>query len=812
MGLTKYKQKRKFTRTPEPEGKLNKVKTGLPLFVVQRHQASHLHFDFRIEHDGVLKSWAIPKEPSNDLDIKRLAVQVEDHPFAYAKFHGVIPEGQYGAGQVEIWDDGTYTYPGIKDRKLIREKIIKGFAKGHLKLELHGRKLKGLYSLIRYKTEEKNTWLFFKMHDDFAEEEQPELNVEKLDQVVRNIGILAPRTEFPHNIKPMLATLIDAPFSGREWIFELKLDGYRAIAELKNKEVKLLSRNQVNFTTRFQQVTDTLAKLPFDAVLDGELVILDEKGHSDFQLMQNYQKTGKGTLAYFIFDLLYFQGYDLRKLPLYSRKKILLQVMPKLHNVKVLDNIAGNGNAFFDVVSKEKLEGVIGKKRESIYQPGIRGKDWVKIKTGITIEAVIVGYTRPAGSRSYFGSLGVAIRKKNKWVYIGQVGTGFSELTLAKINSILKKIKTDKVILENAPKDKLLQFVKPQIKCNVHFSEWTGDKLMRHPKFVSLVKGLLVIKKSASTEKPRKYSQKENFVLEKTAKHEVKLTHLDKIYWPKYGYTKGNMIDYYKSVSEFLLPFLKDRPLTMHRFPEGIDNEGFFHKDLVDEHPSWVKTHTVFSKSAEKKVHYLLCQNPETLLFIANLGTVELHPWMSRIEHLNNPDYFVVDLDPHQVGFDRVIECALVIRELFEKLEIESYPKTSGFTGLHICIPLGAKYTYKQALEFGKILSTLINNKLPKLTSEVRNPELRHKKIYLDIYQNRKGQTIVAPYSLRPSKEATVSTPLLWSEVNSKLDPVNFTIKTVPLRLSRHGDLFKEILGKGIDIEKILKNIDKQGK
>ena len=367
--------------------------------------------------------------------------------------------------------------------------------------------------------------------------------------------------------------------------------------------------------------------------------------------------------------------------------------------------------------------------------------------------------------------------------------------------------------MQNKPKGKNTTFVEPQIWCSVHFLELTEDNLMRHPKFLGLLENKKVKVPSALQEQEstaRQFKNKEEFLLEKIGSHNVKITHPGKIYWPKYGYTKEDMIAYYKTVSRVMLPYLQNRPITMHRFPDGVSGEGFFHKDVVDEHPTWVKTHLVSSKSAEKNIHYLLCQNPESLIYMANLGTIEIHPWHSRIGNLNNPDYFVIDLDPHGIGFDKVIETANTVHELLEEFGIPSFPKTSGFTGLHIYIPLGAKYSYKQAINFGQILSGFIHAKLPEITSEERDPDKRPAKIYLDIYQNRKGQTIVAPYSLRPGIEATVSTPLNWSEVNSKLNPVNFTIKTVPLRLERYGDLFTGIMSKGIDLQKILKTIEKK--
>lgn len=794
MSLKRYKQKRDFKKTPEPSGRKEQSAKSLPVFVVQKHSATRLHFDFRIEHQGVLKSWAIPKQPSNDVDVKRLAIHVEDHPLAYGKFSGTIPEGEYGAGKVEIWDHGTYTYPGLSERRQIDEMIKRGFKKQHLVLELHGKRLKGKYSLIKFTTEKKDSWLFFKMKDDFAFEEDVIIDNTRLGKIVEEAAREGKSVKSFPQMKPMLATLVNKPFSKKGWVFEIKLDGYRALASLIGKEINLMSRNGIKLNDDYTEIIDSLRKLQFKCILDGEICVVDEQGISKLGLLQQYKKTGKGQLVYFVFDLLYLEGYDLRECSLDFRKKLLKALIPDLHNVVYLDHIEKNGEKFFEIAKKENLEGIIAKKMNSKYESAKRSANWQKIKVSQELELYVAGYTDSHAGP--FGALVLAQKSGDKFQYMGRVGSGFTKLEQKKIFELITK---NKMQVPPAGIDTKTDpdaiWVKPQLKCRVRITEITNEGRLRHPVYIGLCER-------------RKFIQKEKAVSKIIEGHEVKITHPDKIYWPKHNYTKADMLDYYLAVSGMMVPYLKDRPITMRRFPEGVEQAGFFYKDFDDEHPSWIKTYKVPSESAGKVVDYFLCNNAAALLFMANLGTVEIHPWHSRVGSIDNPDYFVFDLDPHEVPYFALIKCALTLRHLLDELKIPSFIKTSGFLGLHIYVPLAAKYSYDQALRFGDIISAIINDRLPDITSRERSPEKRPHKIYLDILQNRKGQTIVAPYSIRPGKDATVSTPLHWEEVENKLNPAAFTIKTVLKRFEKEGDLWKGVLGKGIDLKTILKSLE----
>jgi bifunctional non-homologous end joining protein LigD len=860
MSLDEYRKKRDLTKTPEPPPKAKKSGKVLR-FVVHKHSASHLHYDLRLELDGVLKSWAVPKGPSLDPSIKRLAMMVEDHPFDYRNFEGIIPKGNYGAGEVIIWDEGTYhaAHDGPGSEASLRE----GLQKGDLKFVLEGKKLRGEFALVKIRSGKDNSWLLLKKKDDFATGEDITLQGQSVvsHATIENLREAnpsrsteaskpaaakpdqasppAPAAPFPHEVHPMLATSVKEPFDDPDWIFEIKLDGYRALAELEGGKVRLYSRNNISFNKRFAHLASALEQISNDAVFDGEIVALDDKGRSYFQLLQNNQRTGLGDIYYYIFDLIYLDGKDLRAFPLLARKEMLRNLLPDLPNVRYADHIVQYGREFFDLAKKNNLEGILAKRSDSRYQTGKRGRDWLKIKIRLQQEAVICGFTEPRGSRKNFGSLVLGVYEDKDLVYIGLAGGGFDEAGLKEIHAML-----DPLVQPGSPfktrvkTDMPVKWVKPSLVCEVAFSEWTDERLMRHPIFLGIREDKdpkTVVreefasdlqtgptrdlsesarvsdgKESEETTKSggRKASahQKERIVV--IDGNRLELTNLNKVFWPEEGYTKGDVIEYYRKVARCILPHLQDRPESLYRTPNGITQSGFFQKEAGELPPPWVATKEIFSRHNDKNIKYFICQDEATLVYMANLGCIEINPWLSRIPKLDFPDYTVIDLDPEDIPFEKVIETALAVHEVLERAGAASFPKTSGATGMHIYIPLGGKYDYDTAEKFAHLVATLANQQVPEFTSLIRSPHKRQKRVYLDFLQNKAGQTLAAPYSIRPRPGATVSAPLKWEEVKSGLDPREFTIKTMPSRIERLGDLFSGVLGPGLDMEECLKNLE----
>lgn len=796
MSLKAYRAKRKLTKTPEPRG--HKVShPGALQYVIQKHAARRLHYDFRLELDGVLKSWAIPKGPSLDPSVKRLAIEVEDHPLEYGSFEGVIPEGNYGAGKVEIWDRGTY---GLAEQGLSRKEQEKrlrdGLRAGEIKFFLDGEKLKGEFALVRIskEDEDKKQWLLIKKKDQY--QAHAEIIPEKVDVLQK-----ASKTAMPHHLSPMLAFLVDEPFDKDDWIFEIKWDGYRAIAEVSGKGVQVYSRNFISFNEKFPSIVKALGKLQEKAIFDGEIVVLDQKGRSQFQLLQNYLNSqgGEGTLRYCIFDLLYYQDRDLRSLPLVERKELLKKVLKDMDSplIAYSDYVQKQGIEFFKAASKLSLEGIMAKEGSSPYQSK-RSRSWLKIKIHQSQEVVIGGFTKPRGSRKRFGALIIGVYKNGKLVYSGHVGGGFDQKTLEAVYQQLEPLITAKCPFAVLPPENMpATWVKPQLVCEVAFQEWTKEGMMRQPIF----KGLRVDKspKSVAKEEPN----------EQTSLQAI-ATHSEKVFWPKEGYTKGDLLNYYQEVSPYLLPFLKDRPAVLVRFPDGIEGKSFFQKEAPSYAPEWVKTVSI--QHTGKTVHYILVQDLPSLLFTVNLGAIEIHHFLSRYTELDYPDYLVLDLDPVDLPFDAVVEVAQAAHKFLDHLGLDQGCKTSGKRGLHIYLPLGAKYEYKTVTEFAELLANFIHLSLPKLTSLERDPQKRKKRVYIDYLQNGKTKTVVAPYIVRAVEGAVVSTPLEWKEVKKGLDPTAFTIKTILPRLKKKGELFQEQLKQGIDIEACLKKLEKMRK
>ena len=805
MALDEYIKKRNFQNTPEPGGEYDKKGEKLR-FVIQRHRASRLHYDLRLEMEGVLKSWAVPKGPSMNPNDKRLSLQTEDHPIKYLTFHGTIPKGNYGAGEMSIWDQGTYAPAGGGTEK----DLLRMLHKGDLKIEFFGTKVQGVFALVHTRRggEKDNQWLLIKKKDEHstdidydAENLSEHADAEKVKQL-----------KVTELVKPMLATKAKEIFNKANWIYELKWDGYRAIANIQQGKVDFYSRNGISFKKQFKEIYDCLQEIPHDVILDGEVVVLDKDGKPQFNKLQNYKSKQSGNLKYYVFDLLYLNGHNIMHLPLVERKSLIPDVIEGIPNLVYCDHVESIGKSFFEQAVESGMEGVIAKQADSQYIPGSRSDKWLKIKAFESQEALICGYT-PSESAAPFGSLILGIHRDEELEYIGNCGTGFSTQSR---KELFEKFK-DLIIDENPFGQKINlkgrkpTWLSPELVCEVNFSEWTKSGHMRHPSF----KGLRFDKTPSEIDKEKvvkspkhKPAAKKSGDFMEIGGISVPISNLDKIYWPDSGLMKYDLIDYYLKISEYILPFLKDRPENLHRYPNGIKGESFYQKDTTGIFPHWLETVRVFSEHNAKEIEYVMCQNEASLIYMANLGCIELNPWNSRKQQLLHPDYTVIDIDPSEKStFEEVIEVAQVAKTILDKAKIEGYPKTSGSTGIHIYIPLGAKYSYDEAKDFTNILCYFIKDKLPDTTTMERNVKKRNGKIYLDFLQNRKGQTLAAPYCARPKKGATVSAPLEWNEVKNGLSIQDFHIKNMPERIKSKPKLFLPVLEKGIDISKAIENL-----
>lgn len=637
----------------------------------------------------------------------------------------------------------------------------------------------------------------------------------------------------------MLAKQTDKPFDSDEWLFEIKWDGYRAITEKKNNKIQLYSRNGLNFKNTYPVVADQLKVIEADAVLDGEIVVLNKEGKPDFQFLQHYSENQDRPIQYYIFDLLELNGTDTTQLPLTGRKELLQKIIPYNEVIKYSDHILKKGKEFFAASKEKNLEGIMAKKADSKYFPGRRTSDWLKIKHHKTEEAVIAGYTEPSGARKYFGALILAAKDGDTFKYIGHTGTGFDQDSLKEMYDLLqplvrKQSPFDTKIKTNSP----VTWVKPELICEIKYSEVTADGLFRHPVFLHLRNDKTIneinmknIQKAKTTPnirdnttgpvKKEKASTKTKPVMSKGPNEEagevytfgktkVTVSHPSKIYFPKEKITKKDVVDYYVSMADYILPYLKDRPESLLRHPNGITSQSFFQKDAAENAPSYVNNKLVHSESNDKEINYILCNNLATLVYLNNLGCIELNPWHSRIKSLDYPDYLMIDIDPSEKNtFEQVIEVALTVKDILDRAGAASFCKTSGATGMHVYVPMGAKYTFEQAKDFAYLICMMAHEELKSFTSLERNLSKRgNKHIYMDYLQNRTGQTLASVYSLRPKPGATVSTPLLWKEVQKGLSPKEFTIYNTLDRVKKTGDIFKGVLGKRINLAKCLKRLE----
>jgi bifunctional non-homologous end joining protein LigD len=920
--LAEYRRKRDPRKTSEPFD----PGSGEGFFVVQKHAATRLHYDFRLAIGGVLVSWAVPKGPSYDTKERRLAVHVEDHPLSYAGFEGTIPEGEYGAGSVIVWDRGPFT---------LREGSV---ASGSLKLDLHGEKLRGGWALVRMKPRDgKDEWLLIKERDEHTDPERDVtaeepasvlsgLTVEEVGEsrdarqwnssVLRELETVpedaAPRAPFPSELGFQKARLVKDVPAGTGWLFEIKLDGVRAMAFRRKGKVRLVTRNAREVAFRYPEIRDALEELPGgDFVMDGEIVAFDAEGRSRFELLQGrIHLAGKADIAaasadaplhYYAFDLLHAEGRRLASAPLADRKRVLRAWLAQApRRLRFSDHVEGRGRSFRDLACERGLEGVIAKRADAPYRPD-RTPDWLKIKCVGSQELVIGGYTPPQGGRSHFGSLLLGFHDDGRLVYAGKVGTGFDARTLADVHARLRKLERPRPPFADPPRERGARWVEPRLVAQVEFTEWTSDGKLRHPSFKGLRedkaarevvretpapppsgdasegggsarrkrarsragagrkptaartvkparsftgsampaaksrtaaakksgRGAATNSRTATAKKSRTgaatksetgaakksrtaaATKSETAAAKKPAKAAarkparaaarsspaagrprvaapaVEVTNPGKVFYPGSGVTKGDVFAYYRSVAGTIVPWLEGRPLTLVRFPNGIAGPSFFQKDQPDWLPSWIPTVAVRSPDSPRKVvRYLLCNDEPSLLYVANLGTIDLHPWASTVRDLEKPDYVVWDLDPPEGGFPKAAAVAPRVREVLDRAGLEGFLKTSGGKGLHVYVPLRPENDHDRVRDFAEVVARLVVESLPRTTTLERSKKARGGKLYVDYLQNGRGKTVVAPYSLRSKEPATVSTPIGWAELEAGVDPRDLNIRSVPARVA----------------------------
>ncbi len=801
--LDRYRDKRRFSETSEPAGGKVRHSAGPLQFVVHHHGARSTHYDLRLEFNGVLRSWAVPKGPSPDQAEKRFAALVEDHPLEYADFEGRIPDGNYGAGWTIVWDRGAW--------KPLEDPIT-GFDKGKLLFELQGTKLKGRWTLVRIKNSRTKEdtgkdWLLIKERDDqllpgkttsdypmgsvFSGLSLDDLNHEvdvqkKLQRRLR--GSKAPdwQGKFPGTLKPMLAASAE-PFDHKDWVFEAKYDGYRMLAVKQLDQVQLLSRNGNNLAPAFPEIADLVSRLPFDnLIIDAEAIVPDENGIPDFDRIQkrgqvkNSRAVSRLVQRYpatlYCFDLLALEGKDLRKLPLSKRKKLLQDILPAPGLLKLSEHIKRQGQALFTAAAEMGLEGIVAKRADSLYQGG-RSSDWLKCRVDLSDDFVISGYRVKASG--HLRSLSLAQYLDGKLVYRGNVGSGLDGNTSARLEDELGGLKHASPPL-NSPSQKDYIWVKPELVCEVQYKTLTSQGQLRHPVFLRLRSDKIP---EACT--PQDRSLAEPAVSQAAEERQVTISNPDKVFWPKEGYSKGDLLDYYEAIAPWLLPWLKDRPLVLTRYPDGIEGKSFFQKDAPAFAPEWMKTVSLWSESTERELCYFVVDSLESLLYIANMATIPIHIQHARLTSPQQPDWCVLDLDPKDASFEDVITIAKAIRSLCEDIGLDSYVKTTGSTGLHILIPLQQQLSFDDSRVLGELLARVIVQQLPDIATTIRTPSRRKGRVYVDFLQNGAGKLIAAPYCLRPLPGAPVAMPLRWHEVNKKLKPDSYHIRNATRRMAR---------------------------
>lgn len=784
---------------------------------MQKHKARRLHYDFRLELGGVLKSWAVPKGPSTDPQDRRLAVQVEDHPLDYADFEGTIPAGEYGAGSVLVWDRGTWEPEGEEDP-------ARALEKGVLKFSLHGQKLEGSWVLARMGRGEEPNWLLIKHQDPSAAADEDQPVVERLPRSVKSRrtieevsqragdtfshGIrlsqlkgVKPGSSFPVEVRPELALLARTPPAGDDWLHELKYDGYRILALKQGKSVRLVSRNGKDWTARFAPVAKALQDLPGEAVVDGEVVVLDPQGRSSFQALQQSLK-GKpsGPLVYFAFDLLWFQGHDLRGVALAERKEVLRHLLTTSFReadgmVRFSDHQSGKGGEFFRQACQAGVEGMVSKRAGSKYI-GRRTRDWLKLKCGRKQEFVVGGFTPPQGSRTGFGALLLGYYDaERKLCYAGRVGTGFDEALLRDLHRQMLDLEVAACPFARQPPRSEVRkatWVKPQLVAEVVFTEWTDDGRLRQPSFQGLRedKAAKDVRReeageSGPAERPERQTPKRRTSNPPRSAYEVAgmvISHPDRTVFPDAGVTKGEVAQYYFDIAAWMLPHVANRPLSVVRCPEGREKPCFYQKHLAAGMPDAVGSVRVPNEDER----YLTVDSPEGLVALAQFGVLEIHPWLARNDRLDRPDSMVFDLDPGEgVPWEEVLGASFLLRDLLRGFDLESFPKLTGGKGLHVVVPLARRLGFEVVKPVTKAIAERMVDQNPGRFLTSATKAKRKGKIYVDYLRNGQGATAVAAFSLRARPGAPVAVPVSWDEVRPGLKPDAFTLQNVRQRLGK---------------------------
>ncbi|MFN7922523.1 MAG: DNA ligase D [Bryobacteraceae bacterium] len=820
MALEEYARKRSFDKTPEPGPAAPEPQQGRS-FCIHRHAARRLHYDLRIEIGGTLKSWAVPEGPTLDPSIKRLAVHVEDHPLEYRDFEGNIPRGNYGAGSMMLWDAGSWELLG---EAAIEEQL----ARGDFKFRLHGRKITGEFALVKLKNSTKGVdWLLIKKKDASAE---TPWDIDRFEYSVltgrtqQEIAMDAPaRTqasnpgapatgavaaEMPRDLTPMLAASADAAPPGSDWMYEIKWDGVRALAYLNDGKLHLVGRRGTVMDAQYPE----FATIPEsfgarEAILDGEIVMLDEQGRPNFQLLQpRIMATGARHIArlaaqqpamFFAFDLIYFDGFDLRESPLSERRRLLATHLKPSPVLRFSRDFPVPSNELLEAARAQGLEGIVAKRLGSPYR-STRSGDWVKIKISHEQEFVICGFV--VNKRELFGSLILGAFDKEELVWVGNVGTGFDQAQIKDIYKLLEPRMIAQCPFRELPQVPAgeMKFVRPELVCRVKYNNWTNEGRLRGPVYVGMRFDIApeecMREPVAAVKRAPLLTGDKDEARVSVDGHAMHFINLNKVFYPEHGYVKRDILNYYDAVADLFIPHWKDRPLSLRRYPDGIHGEGFFQKNAATGFPEWMRSEKVLDVDKEEKLLVVGAGRAE-LLYLAHLGCIDQNPWMSRVGSLDNPDFMLIDLDPHECGYEKIVEAALIVKRKLDLLGLTGYPKTTGGDGMHIYVPLEPVYTFEQSRSFAEVLARLCAAERPDLFTLPRTISRREKgRVYFDYMQNARGKTISAPYVLRAHPGAPVATPLEWRELTPSLRPQQFHLKNSPDRFARVGDLFAGVL------------------
>jgi bifunctional non-homologous end joining protein LigD len=784
LSLAEYQRKRDFKRTPEPKGKKPEPTPQLR-YVVHRHHATRLHWDVRLEMRGVLASWAVPQGPPLEAGKRRLAVHTEDHPIEYLTFHGVIPDG-YGAGTMTIWDTGEY--------EIVEERRDREGEEQEYKVQFHGKRLVGEYVLVKTKQNEGRDWLMI-MH-----------------------GTPPKSHALERKVHPMLATSADQPFDSDDFSFEPKWDGVRTIAFVDGGVVRLQTRNLLDCTAQYPEAHGIAEALTgaYQAIVDGEVVALDERGVPSFQKLQarmHVQDEGKirklrrsTPVQYEVFDILWADGEDLSRVPLRERQKRLAAAVTPMGAVRLHEPFAGEGKLLFRAAQEQGLEGIVAKRLDSPYVEG-RSAAWIKIKAQRSMECVIGGWTEGQGGRSNaLGALLVGVYRDGKLMPVGHVGTGFDERTLKDLLALLRERESPTPPFAKTPRvNQPAHWCLPELVCEVRYTEITAEGILRQPAYLGLradidPKDATGEERMASVEKAQREAALESKAPKPKADaaskkvpavlnvegREIKLTNLEKVLWPEDGYTKADLIRYYVDAGPYLVPWVRDRPLTMKPFPDGIYGTTFYQKDKPSFTPKWVSS---WVDPEEPDNDYVLCNDLATLVWLANYTALEIHPRLARVDDPDHPDYVMVDLDPAEGStWEHVKEVAAIVHDVLEGMGLEGFPKTTGSRGIHVLVPVARKYTFEETRLFAEAVGKAAREREPKLVT-LEFSKARRRGIYIDYLQNMRGKSTAGPYSVRPKPRAPVSAPLRWEEIPALGRPDAFTIANMRDRLAVVGDL-----------------------